>query len=114
MEQTLEQSIGLLYFIASNGGYPKPSNNDGNIEIHAEKDLSIKITGNTRFDVTGDTEIKTSGNTKIESTGSVEVKGISVKINGASNTPGGPSTAGFCSLPNCLFTGGPHSTNTLN
>lgn len=88
--------------------------NDGNIEIRAEKDLNIKITGDTKFDVTGNTEIKTSGNTKIESTGNVEVKGISVKINGASNTPGGPSTAGFCSLPNCLFTGGPHSTDTLN
>ena len=89
--------------------------NDGNIEINAEKDITITVKGNTSFDVKGDTNIKTTGKTKIESNGSVEVKGMSVKINGASNAPG-PSGAlsGFCTIPNCLFTGGPHCSDTLN
>jgi hypothetical protein len=79
--------------------------NDGNMEVEAQGDIKITVTGNTT--------INTTGNTKVESTGNVEIKGATVKIDGTSNIASG-QPGGFCSLPSCLFTGAPHTSNTLN
>lgn len=66
---------------------------DGSVEMNLVKDHKI--------DVTGDAEVNVTGNAKIQ--------GATVEIGSTTDLATPPSsTGGFCALPACLFTGGPH------
>lgn len=95
------------------------------VKIDSEGNMEIKTEGNTGIEIKGDSEIKTDGDTKIESSGETEIKATGactinspdVKVTGGKLTVNGTGVAngqgGFCGLPNCLFTGTPHVTNTI-
>lgn len=78
-----------------------------------DQDQKIEITDGTNtieIDASGN-KIKIQGGAAVD----VEVSGKSVKVNGTTNIPGTPSATGcFSGLTNCLFTGGPHLTDTVN
>ena len=100
-------------------------NNEGKTEINTKGDTNIKVDGKTSVETKGDTEITTSGSTSIDTKGkteisskgkttidspNVEITGGQVKIGGVAT----PNNKGaFCGIPNCLFTGAPHISDTI-
>ena len=79
----------------------------GNTDVKVSGNTKIEVSGNTNVEVSGNTDVKVSGNTKINSP-SVEVTGGVVKVG---NTPLPPQ--GFCGIPNCIFSGAPHTINQM-
>lgn len=90
---------------------------EGNLEIKTEGNTSIEVKGNTEIKTEGDTNIETSGTTDITSKGACTIDSSDVKVTGGTLTVGGAGVAngrgGFCGLPNCLFTGATHVTDTI-
>ena len=82
-------------------------NADSDVKIVIQGNADVKVSGNSKVEVSGNSEIKASGSTKINSP-SVEVTGGVVKVG---NTPLPPQ--GFCSIPNCIFSGSPHTINQM-
>lgn len=80
----------------------------GNIEINATGNEKITISGNAQISVSGNADINVSGTTNID--GSVlNVNSGTINMNGKIPKPGiGP----FNCLPNCVFSGCGHSSNT--
>lgn len=52
----------------------------------------------------------------MNTTGGINIKGTTVSIQGATGltVPNPSGKGGFCALPNCLFTGAPHQTETIS
>lgn len=82
---------------------------DGNITIENSGNINVTTKGDTNIETSGKTNIKSSGNTKIDSP-NVEITGGKVKISGSAIAN---SKGAFCGLPNCLFTGAPHVSDTI-
>ena len=80
------------------------------LEITDSGDINLESKNSGNINITTEGNIKISGSSKIEiSGGNVDISGSSVKVSGSSVTPGsGP----FCAIPQCLFTGAPHTGNT--
>lgn len=114
---------------------------DGNITVHAAKNITVNgdancnitIKGNTTIKVEGNSDITVNGNVTEKISGNVEsdvkgnvsstVKGITeldcpdVMIQGGKLTVHGSSAVtgdgGFCGLPNCIFSGCPHTSSIV-
>lgn len=96
-----EGKVGITIKIAD-GKKVSLDNSNNKIDI-TDGDSSIVIdTDNDKIIVRGGSEVD------------LEISGKSVKINGATNIPDGPSSKGcFSGLTHCLFTGGPHLTDKV-
>ena len=77
---------------------------DGNIDVNAEKDMTIKVAGNVNIEV--------AGNCCVDVKGSTELSCPDVTITGGQLTVAGscaPTSQGpFCAIPVCPVTGAPH------
>jgi len=116
---------------------------DGNITVHAAKDItvngdanctitikgdnSVTIEGNNKVKINGDSNIevggnltaKVSGNGEININGSTKLKSPDVTVTGGMMTVNGnatpdPSGGGWCAIPICPLTGGIHRGKMLN
>lgn len=77
---------------------------DGNINVHAEADKTVKIDGNCKIEISGNCDIKVSGSTKLDCP-DVTVTGGQLTVKGScAPTSQGP----FCAIPVCPVTGAPH------
>lgn len=93
---------------------------DGNIDVNAEKDMTIKVAGNVKIEVAGNADIKVDGNTKTEVGGNADIKVSGptkldcpdVTVTGGKFTMKGTCApqAGspFCAIPVCPVTGAIH------
>jgi len=90
------------------------------IKIENTGDITVKTSKNIKVEATGNIEVKSTGNMKIESTGNMDINSTGnmtlsptaiYKVN--KQTPAAPAMGPFTCLPNCLFTGAPHSGNTV-
>lgn len=87
------------------------------IQLETDKDIGLKIDGNTKLEVKGNIEVKAT------KTATVEAQNIAIKSNAKTEFKGGQVVMGgtaqanglgaFCGLPSCLFTGAPHVGNTI-
>lgn len=84
-----------------------------NIELSSVKNVfietkNIKMKANTVTILVGNTEVVVSSN-------GVSINSSKITLNGATTINGiQPGTSpGFCSLPKCLFSGAPHTINTV-
>ena len=83
--------------------------------IEVDGDAEIKTSGNTIIEATGDTTVK-GANVNVEAITSATVKAANVQITGGNlqvNGSASPSAGPFCAVPACLFTGAPHTGNTV-
>ena len=91
---------------------------DGGNNIEIANDSKVKISGKSKVEVSGDCEIKCSADVKIEASGKCTINSPNTTLNGPGTLKITGVTSGggkpFCLLPNCLFTGAPISTNTVN
>jgi hypothetical protein len=77
---------------------------DGNIDVNAEKDMTIKVAGNVKIEVAGNADIIVSESTKLECP-DVTVTGGKFTMKGTCTPqPGSP----FCALPICPVSGAIH------
>ena len=77
---------------------------DGNIDVHAEKHMHIKVDGDVKIEVAGDATIDVACST-ILNCPDVEITGGMLTVKGnVSPTGQGP----FCAIPVCPVTGAPH------
>ena len=93
---------------------------DGNIDVNAEKDMTIKVAGNVKIEVAGNADIKVGGNSNTEIGGNSDIKVSGstkldcpdVTVTGGQLTVKGscaPTSQGpFCAIPVCPVTGAPH------
>ena len=80
----------------------------GNIEIMATGDEKITISGNVNIEVSGDANIKVSGTTNIDGD-TLNINSGTINMNKKIPSPGsGPLNC----IPNCLFSGVAHGSNT--
>jgi hypothetical protein len=90
-------------------------NKDG-IDVKAEQD--IKITTQKNVEITSQDTINVKADkVNVEAQTNAVVKGQMVQITGGQLKVGGASaptgTGSFCALLNCLFTGAPHTSDTI-
>ena len=78
----------------------------GKIEVEADGDVVITAGGNCTVDAGGDCSITAGGSTTIDAPSGTTIPQGQVTVG---NVP--MPTPGFCSLPNCVFSGAPHTTN---
>jgi hypothetical protein len=77
---------------------------DGNIDVHAEKHMHIKVDGDVKIEVAGDATIDVACSTTLNCP-DVEITGGMLTVKG--NVP--PTSQGpFCAIPVCPVTGAPH------
>lgn len=80
----------------------------GNIEIMAIGNKKVKISGNVNIEVSGDANINVSGTTNIDGS-TLNINSGTINMNKKLPNPGsGPLNC----IPNCLFSGIAHGSNT--
>ena len=96
------------------------------IEIVAEGNVDVKITGNATITIEGNKEVKVSGNETVTVEGNQDIKvsgnctidSPKVQITGGQLTVNGtaaPNGQGaFCGIPVCPFSGAPHIGNMIS
>lgn len=77
---------------------------DGNIDVNAEKDMTIKVTGNVNIEVAGDCCVDVKGSTEL-SCPDVTVTGGTFTMKGTCQPQAGSP---FCAVPICPVTGAIH------
>ena len=83
---------------------------DGNIDVHAEKHMHIKVDGDVKIEVAGDATIDVACST-ILNCPDVEITGGMLTVKGNVPTTGqGP----FCAIPVCPVTGAPHTGHVVS
>ena len=86
--------------------------NEGNIDIHAAKNITLKIEGDSKIEVSGNVEVSTDGDAKITASGSCTIDSPDVKITGGKLTTQGTGSTDmngpFCGLKACVFSGAAH------
>ena len=83
---------------------------DGNIDVHAEKHMHIKVDGDVKIEVAGDATIDVACSTTLNCP-DVEITGGMLTVKG--NVP--PTGQGpFCAIPVCPVTGAPHIGHIVN
>jgi hypothetical protein len=75
---------------------------DGNIDVHAEKNMTIKVDGNCNIEVAGSTVLKCPD---------VTITGGKLTVQGSVPPTG---TGPFCAIPVCPVTGAPHVGPIVN
>lgn len=84
------------------------------VDLGIEGSNSIVVKG-VSIGIEGSTSVKivVGGSIIDVSSSGIEVTGTNIKLNGTTVLRGvTPTTPGFCSLPNCLFTGVPHNISS--
>ena len=76
---------------------------DGNIDVHAESDMTIKVDGNVKIEVAQNADIKVGGSTKLDCP-DVTITGGQLTVKGTCAPGAGP----FCAIPVCPVTGANH------
>lgn len=80
----------------------------GNIEINATGNEKVTISGNAEISVSGNANIKVSGTTNVDGA-TLNINSGTINMNGKVPAPGsGP----FNCVPNCIFSGCAHGSNT--
>ena len=80
----------------------------GNIEINATGNEKVTISGNAEISISGDANIKVSGTTNIDGA-TLNINSGTINMNSKVPSPGsGPLNC----IPNCIFSGSPHGSNT--
>ena len=87
------------------------------IQIETDKDIDLQIDGDTKLAVKGNIEVKATKtatvqaqNIEIKASSKTEFKGGQVVMGGTVQSSG---VGAFCGLPSCLFTGAPHTGDTV-
>lgn len=85
----------------------------GDCNLNVSGNTSVKTSGNTNLETSGNTDIKSSGNMNINASGSCKINSPDVTVSGGQMTIRGTATPNmqgpFCGVPNCIFSGAPHS-----
>ena len=78
----------------------------GKIEVESDGDVTITAGGNSTVEASGDCSITVGGSATIDAPSGTTISQGQVTI-GSVPLP----NPGFCSLPNCVFSGAPHTIN---
>ena len=117
-------SIGVYETDTTSADGERPDLSKSYCKMDSEGNIEIMATGNEKIEIKGDAEVKVSGNVKVEVSGDADIK-----VSGTTNIDGdtlninsgtinmnkklpNPGSGPLNCIPNCLFSGVAHGSNT--